>query len=73
MRLLSLRLIISLILGITLVSLGFSYYQVVGEKRDLRSELERRAEVLGESLAGNVERSWEVGSDAELQRLEIQQ
>ena len=69
MRLLSLRLIISLILGITLVSLGFSYYQVVGEKRDLRSELERRAEVLGESLAGNVERSWEVGSDAELQRL----
>jgi trehalose 6-phosphate synthase len=69
MRLLSVRLIISLILGITLVSLGFSYYQVVGEKRGLRSELERRAEVLGESLAGNVERSWEVGSDRELQRL----
>src|SRR5437667_3589559 len=69
MRLLSLRLIISLILGITLVSLGFSYYQVVGEKRRLRSDLERRAEVLGESLADNVERSWEVDSDRELQRL----
>lgn len=69
MRLLSLRLIISLILGVTLVSLGFSYYQVVGEKRRLRSELERRAEVLGESLAGNVERSWQVDSDRELQRL----
>src|SRR5262245_4174849 len=69
MRLFSLRLIISLILGVTLVSLGFSYYQVVGEKRSLRSELERRADVLGESLAGNVERSWEVGSDRELQRL----
>ncbi len=69
MRLLSVRLIVSLILGITLVSLGFSYYQVVGEKRRLRSDLERRAEVLGESLADNVERSWEVGSDRELQRL----
>jgi len=69
MRLLSVRLIVSLILGVTLVTLGFSYYQVVGEKRGLRGELERRAEVLGESLAGNVERSWEVGSDRELQRL----
>src|SRR5712672_2725768 len=69
MRLLSVRLIISLIVGITLVSLGFSYYQVIGEKRRLRSELERRAEVLGESLADNVERSWELGSDRGLQRL----
>ena len=52
MRLLSARLIVSLIVGITLVSLGFSYYEVVGEKRALRSELERRAEVLGESVVG---------------------
>ncbi len=69
MRLLSVRLIISLIVGITLVSLGFSYYQVVGEKRVLRSDLERRAEVLGESVAGNVEKSWESGSERGLQRL----
>jgi alpha,alpha-trehalose-phosphate synthase [UDP-forming] len=69
MRLLSARLIVSLILGVTLVSLGFSYYQVVGEKRGLRSEVERRAEVLGESIASNVESSWEVGPDRDLQRL----
>jgi alpha,alpha-trehalose-phosphate synthase [UDP-forming] len=69
MRLLSLRLIVSLIVGITLVSLGFSYYQVMGEKRVLRSDLERRAEVLGESVAGNVEKAWESGSDRGLQRL----
>jgi alpha,alpha-trehalose-phosphate synthase [UDP-forming] len=69
MRLLSVRLIVSLIVGVTLVSLGFSYYQVIEEKRRLRSDLQRRAEVLGESLADNVERSWEVGSDRELQRL----
>jgi alpha,alpha-trehalose-phosphate synthase [UDP-forming] len=69
MRLLSARLIVSLIVGITLVSLGFSYYEVVGEKRSLRSDLERRAEVLGESVAGNVEKSWEAGSERGLQRL----
>ena len=69
MRLLSVRLIISLIVGVTLVSLAFSYYQVVAEKRGLRTEVERRAELLGESLAGNVERSWEVGSDKDLQKI----
>ena len=69
MRLLSARLIVSLIVGITLVSLGFSYYEVVGEKRSLRNDLERRAEVLGESVAGNVEKSWEAGSQRGLQRL----
>jgi trehalose 6-phosphate synthase len=69
MRLLSVRLIVSLIFGITLVSLGFSYYQVIQEKQALRSELERRAELLGESLVGNVERSWEAGSDRELHKL----
>ena len=69
MRLLSVRLIVSLIVGITLVSLAFSYYEVVGEKRALRSDLERRAEVLGESVAANVEKSWETGSERGLQRL----
>src|ERR1019366_5259827 len=65
MRLLSFRLIVSLIVGITLVSSGFSYYEVLGEKRALRNDLERRAAVLGESLVGNVERSWDTGADKE--------
>jgi hypothetical protein len=51
-----------------LVSQGFSYYEVVAEKRALRGDLERRAEVLGESVAGNVEKSWEAGSERGLQR-----
>jgi len=68
MRLLSVRLIISLILGITLISLGFSYYQVVQRKRTLRSDLERNAETFGESVAGNVEKSWESGPRS-LQRI----
>src|SRR6202140_1920258 len=69
MRLLSIRLIVSLILGITLVSSGFSYYEVLAKKRSLRSELEGSAEMLGESLVGNVERSWNNGSQKDLQKV----
>ncbi len=69
MRLLSVRLIVSLIVGITLVSLFSSYYEVLAEKRSLRNDLQRRAEVLGESLAENVERFWERDSGRELQRI----
>lgn len=68
MRLLSVRLIIALIVGITLVSLSFSYYEVLIEKRALRKDLERRAEVLGEGLAGTVERDLEKKAMRELQR-----
>ncbi len=56
MRLLSARLIISLIIGVTLVSLCSSYYQVVVLSRGMRKDLEHRAQLLGESLEGNVER-----------------
>jgi len=69
MRLLSIRLIVSLIVGITLVSLSSSYYEAFREKRALRRDLERRAEVLGESLAGNVERDLEKNSAQDLQRI----
>jgi alpha,alpha-trehalose-phosphate synthase [UDP-forming] len=69
MRLFSVRLIISLIIGITLVSLCSSYYEVLGEKRTLRRDLERRADVLGESLVSNVERSLERNSGRDLERI----
>jgi trehalose 6-phosphate synthase len=59
MRLLSVRLIVSLIIGVTLVSLCTSYYQVLVLNRNLQKDLQRRAEVLGESLARNVERDLE--------------
>src|ERR1035437_4033428 len=59
MRLLSARLIVTLIVGITLVSLCTSYYQVLVLNRGLQKDLQRRAEVLGESLARNVERDLE--------------
>ncbi len=63
MRLLSVRLIVSLIVGITLVSSGFSYYEVLAEKRALRADVERRDEVLAESLASNVAALWDPATD----------
>jgi trehalose 6-phosphate synthase len=68
MRLLSARLIISLIIGVTLVSLSTSYYQVIVLKRQMQRDLDRRAEVLGESLASNVERDLERDAPHTLQR-----
>jgi trehalose 6-phosphate synthase len=68
MRLLSARLIVSLIVGVTLVSLCSSGYEVLVGKRNLRRDLQRRAEVLGESLAGNVDRDIEKGALQTLQR-----
>ena len=56
MRLLSARLIISLIIGVTLVSLCSSYYQVYVLAQGMRRDLQHRSEVLGESLARSVER-----------------
>jgi len=68
MRLLSARLIISLIVGVTLVSLCSSYYQVYVLARGMRRDLARRAELLGESLARNVERDLEHNDPATLRR-----
>ncbi len=55
MRILSTRLIISLIVGITLVSLCASYYQVLVLKSGMGQDLKHRAAVLADSLSGNVE------------------
>src|SRR3954465_12603702 len=55
MRILSLRLIIALILGVTLVSLASSWSDVRDEKEALRRDLQFKAETFGESLASNAE------------------
>jgi trehalose 6-phosphate synthase len=69
MRLLSARLIVSLILGITLVSSAFSYHEALSWKQTLRSDLEHHAALFSETLAGNVERSWNLATESELERL----
>jgi trehalose-6-phosphate synthase len=69
MRILSARLIVSLIIGVTLVSLCSSYYQVIVQKRGMRRDLQRRAEVLGESLTGNVERDLDRDAQTSLRHI----
>src|ERR1700685_379925 len=69
MRWLSVRLIVSLIVGITLVSLAFSYKEVQREKLGLRKDLERSDSVLGESLAGYIEPYLQKHSPRELQKI----
>jgi alpha,alpha-trehalose-phosphate synthase [UDP-forming] len=61
MRILSLRLILALIVGVTLVSLASSWYQVQAEKDALRYDLERKAETFGESLSENAESYLQAG------------
>ena len=69
MRILSLRLIVALILGVTLVSLASSWYQVQAEKDALRRDLERKAETFGESLAANAEAYLQAGDRPGLERM----
>jgi len=66
---LSLRLIVSLVLGISLVSTFFAFYEVRSEKQNRRNELQKRAEVLGDSLLEIIEPLMAKGSRPELQRI----
>src|SRR5271170_6853210 len=69
MRILSWRLIIALVIGITLVSLASSWYEVKTQKDALRSDLERKAGTLGESLAGTADLYLANGDHSGLERL----
>jgi len=44
-----------LTISITLIAFAFAFYQVRSQKHALRSDLEKRAEILAESLVDNVE------------------
>jgi len=68
MRLLSARLIVSLIVGVILVSLCSAGYEALVGKRALRRDLQHRAEVLAESVAGNVERDLDRDTTQALRR-----
>src|SRR6266446_6987762 len=65
----TLKIILPLIVSVAVVSLLFAAYQVRTEKRNLRNDLSRRAEILGESLQENVEPLLERGQEKSLQRL----
>lgn len=66
---LSLRLILSLVVGITLITFSISWNQVRAEKRGLRSDLDRRAGILAESLREIVEPALQQGSRGQLRHI----
>src|SRR5271155_1127853 len=65
----TLRLILPLIFSVAVVSLLFATYQVRTQRRELRNDLSRRAEILGDSLQESVEQILDRGSDKGLQHL----
>ena len=69
MRILSLRLIVALIVGVTMVSLVSSWHQVRTEKNQLRLDLERKSETFTESLAANAESYLRIGDMAGLESI----
>ncbi len=66
---LSVRLIVSLIVGIALVSFLFAFTQVRSQKRALRNEMGLRAEVEAKTLQGSVESLLEPRERKELRNL----
>jgi trehalose-6-phosphate synthase/uncharacterized membrane protein affecting hemolysin expression len=68
----SLRLIVSLILGVTLLSAVFAIIQQRAEKRGMRNDLAKRAEILAESLGANVEPLLTKRSRSNLQKIVTQ-
>jgi trehalose-6-phosphate synthase len=62
------RLIGSLVLCVLLVSVFSSYYQIQREKRSRRSDLQKRAEVVADSLEQNLEVLLQANATKNLQR-----
>ena len=65
----TLKIVLPLIISVAVVSLLFAAYQVRTEKRILRNDLSRRAEILGESLQESVEPLLDRAREKNLQRL----
>src|ERR1035437_2102434 len=69
MRILSWRLILALTIGLSLVSLASSWYEIRAERDALRRDLDRRAEILGDNVAGTAELYLARGDRDDLERL----
>ena len=69
MRILSWRLILALTIGVSLVSLASSWYEIQAQRDALRRDLEHKAESAGESLARSAEIYLANGDRAGLEKL----
>ena len=66
MRSFRIRLILALIVGITVVSLASTYFEVLTRKHVLRRELERRTGWIGNTLQPSIEQSLTAGTTPEI-------
>src|SRR5580700_2295542 len=66
---LSLRLMLSLLGGVAIVSMLFAFYQAAAEMHAMRAEVQRQALVLAESQQRAAEQVLQDGSPSELQAL----
>src|SRR5487761_1159173 len=62
-------LILSLVIGITLVSYFFALFEVRADQRSLRQDLSRRAQIFAESLQETIEPMLQNRSHRALQRI----
>jgi trehalose-6-phosphate synthase len=65
----TLKIVLPLIVSVASVSLLFAGYQVRNQRRILRNDLARRAEILADSLQESVERLLDRGQERNLRRL----
>ena len=64
MQFFRMRLILALIVGVTLVSVGSTYFEVLAHKHMLRRDLERRSAQLGGSLLPEIKQAVATGQNA---------
>src|SRR5207248_10318010 len=64
----TLKIVLPLIVSVASVSLVFAGYQVRNQRRILRNDLARRAEILADSLQESIERELGRGQDRGLRR-----
>ncbi|MGH9591348.1 MAG: hypothetical protein ACRD25_13195, partial [Terracidiphilus sp.] len=66
MQLFRMRLILALILSVTVVSLAFTYFDVLAHRHMLRGELERRTQWMGVSLTPDIQGALGTGDPSSL-------
>src|SRR5580658_8846305 len=66
MQFFRMRLILALVVGITLVSVASTYFEVLAHKHALRLDLERRTAWLSKSLQSELEKTVAGGQTAEI-------
>src|SRR5260370_32474251 len=66
---LSRRLVVSLVSGVTAVSIAFGIYQALAVERALKEQVERQGSILAQSQQKPVERMLEDGASSDLEAL----